>query len=312
MMANFTKISPYRAGPPRFGRAPGEEPANGPVITYRLSPEEIARRYGPPGDSEWRGEDMPSKLDISKEQIENALRVTQGNAKKAIEILKIGVGTFYSRVKEFGIDVASFRAPEAGTGGTQDAGPAEVAKEAADPVLKSAEPESASTETAGPETWETHYEEPAYPALEIPEPEPFKEPASSQLANNGGATEDIFSTWLRIKRNYTGTKENAISIDKRGTVRLLSDVGSAFKLGDRVEFFLSPDKTRLALRKTDDADGFRLRSENKSKAKICNCGELKNLLLEAGVELPARFAAQWGERLQAWIGRRCIPIQGRW
>lgn len=47
-MANFTKISPYRAGPPRFGRAPGEEPANGPVITYRLSPEEIARRYGPP------------------------------------------------------------------------------------------------------------------------------------------------------------------------------------------------------------------------------------------------------------------------
>lgn len=47
-MADFTNISPYRRGEPRFGRDPEDEPANGPVVTYRLSPEEIAAKYGPP------------------------------------------------------------------------------------------------------------------------------------------------------------------------------------------------------------------------------------------------------------------------
>lgn len=47
-MADFTNISPYRRGEPRFGRDPEDEPANGPVVTYHLSPEEIAARYGPP------------------------------------------------------------------------------------------------------------------------------------------------------------------------------------------------------------------------------------------------------------------------
>lgn len=49
------------------------------------------------------------KLDITKEQIEDALRKTQGNAKKAIAILQIGTGTFYKYVGEFGIDTAAFR-----------------------------------------------------------------------------------------------------------------------------------------------------------------------------------------------------------
>jgi hypothetical protein len=48
VVTRFTKISKHRCGPPRYGRGPLDEPVNGPVVEYRMSPEEVARRYGPP------------------------------------------------------------------------------------------------------------------------------------------------------------------------------------------------------------------------------------------------------------------------
>lgn len=44
----FASIPIRQRGQPRFARPAEDEPANGPVVTYHLSPEEIARRYGPP------------------------------------------------------------------------------------------------------------------------------------------------------------------------------------------------------------------------------------------------------------------------
>ena len=47
-MANTTKIAKSRFGGYRCGIDDSMEPANGPVTTYRLSPEEIEAKYGPP------------------------------------------------------------------------------------------------------------------------------------------------------------------------------------------------------------------------------------------------------------------------
>ena len=44
----FTKINSRQAGQPHFPPADDVAPANGPVVTYRMSPEEIAAKYGPP------------------------------------------------------------------------------------------------------------------------------------------------------------------------------------------------------------------------------------------------------------------------
>lgn len=300
--AHNTSIAKSRLGPPRFGRR-GDSDGAGPVVTYRLSEEErlaLVEKYGPPMDPERaerirmkyrtlatgagraaRGEEneeggengMPPKLDITKEQIESALRVTQGNVKKAIKILQISVGAFYKYVREFGIDVASFRAPEA---------------EAAHKVPE----DGAGTE---PVETATAVEEPAA-AGEIIAPATFAQVTP---------VEDPFADWLKVERkNFVGQKEKMITVDKRGTVRLLSCVGSNFQPGDRVEFFLSPDKRQLAVRKVNSASGFKLRADSKSPAKMCNCAELRSLLQGAGIELPARFEAEWDEHLQAWVGRR--------
>ena len=48
MSSRFTKISPRQTGQPRFPPADDLVPANGPVVAYRLTPEEITARYGPP------------------------------------------------------------------------------------------------------------------------------------------------------------------------------------------------------------------------------------------------------------------------
>lgn len=53
-MSRFTKISPRRMGAPRFGGEKESAPVNGPVVTYRLSPEEVAARYGQPNKNKTR------------------------------------------------------------------------------------------------------------------------------------------------------------------------------------------------------------------------------------------------------------------
>ena len=46
-MSRFAHIPRRHTGPPRFPQE-GDEPVNGPVVEYRLTPEEIAARYGAP------------------------------------------------------------------------------------------------------------------------------------------------------------------------------------------------------------------------------------------------------------------------
>lgn len=47
MQSKFTSIPRRHCGAPRFP-SDGTEPANGPVTTYRLTPEEIKAKYGAP------------------------------------------------------------------------------------------------------------------------------------------------------------------------------------------------------------------------------------------------------------------------
>ena len=52
MSSRFTKISPRQTGQPRFPPADDLVPANGPVVAYRLTPEENNCPLwpaGPPG-----------------------------------------------------------------------------------------------------------------------------------------------------------------------------------------------------------------------------------------------------------------------
>jgi hypothetical protein len=73
-----------------------------------------------------------------------------------------------------------------------------------------------------------------------------------------------------------------------------------------VEFYVSPDREQLAVRKVygTRADGYLVRQDTQSRAKICCSRQLKSLLLKSGVALPVRYVGEWDERLQAWVGRR--------
>lgn len=67
-MADFTKINSRQSDQPRFPPVDSAEPANGQVVTYRLSPEEIAARYGPPVPRETR------RKKLSRESLAEMLR----------------------------------------------------------------------------------------------------------------------------------------------------------------------------------------------------------------------------------------------
>jgi hypothetical protein len=223
--AHNTSIAKSRLGPPRFGRR-GDSGGAGPVVTYRLSEEErlaLVEKYGPPMDPEKaerirmkyrtlatgagraaRGEenkeggedgDMPPKLDITKKQIESALRVTKGNANKAIKILQISVGAFYKYVREFGIDVAGFRTPGAdpGEAGTE----AKAAPREAPDISDSQAPEQETPEKK----------------TAAPEPE-------SAAGSAAGLTSDIFSAWTRVSpQECVGLAAGYISVNAKGAVR---------------------------------------------------------------------------------------------
>jgi hypothetical protein len=336
--------------------------APGPVVTYRLSPEEVAARYGPPAgqgsgpacrfsaagitheelldalrrggcwtaameelgvgrarlqrlielyeirDNEWRGENVPPKReDLTKEKIESALRASRGNTKKAMAILKTGVGTFYKYIKEYGIDVASFKTPGTETGPRE----ANTGAKAAPPDA----PDGRAAEQASPATWVTQWEEPgpdtpdSRAKQEAPEKETAApEPESAAENNVAGLTSDIFSSWTRVSpQKCVAAATGYVSVNAKGAVRFAASLAN-FQPGDRVEFYVSPDREQLAVRKVygvrAEAEGYLLRQDTQSRAKICCSRQLKSLLLKSGVALPARYVGEWDERLQAWVGRR--------
>ncbi|MFA5383978.1 MAG: hypothetical protein WC364_04840 [Eubacteriales bacterium] len=82
-----TKISPYRYGDPRFGTE-RDQPANGPVIEYTLSPEELAK-YGPPKTRLERDRFQEKQISITREQLIDALRRNQS---WSVTMGELGIG----------------------------------------------------------------------------------------------------------------------------------------------------------------------------------------------------------------------------
>lgn len=341
--AHNTSIAKSRLGPPRFGRRGDDSAGAGPVVTYRLSEEErlaLVEKYGPPMDperaerirmkyrtlatgmgrvvrgeeNEEGGEDVmpPKREDLTKEKIESALRASRGSTTKTMAILKIGVGTFYKYIKEYGIDLASFRIPEANSG---EAG---TEAKTAPPDA----PDGRAEEQTSPATWMTQREEPApdtpdsrakkqeAPGEKAAEQKTEKKTAApepeSAAESAPGLTSDIFSAWTRVSpQECAAAAAGYVSVNAKGVVRFAASLAE-FQSGDRVEFYVSPDREQLAVRKVYgiEADGYLLRQDTQSRAKVCCSRQLKSLLLKFGVALPVKYVGKWDERLQAWVGRR--------
>ncbi len=87
-MSDILKFSKFKVGEPRFPKS--EEPANGPVIEYRLSPEEIEKirkKYGPPAKRSRQNQPINFK---SKAQREAAKMKVIDKARESLPKDKLG------------------------------------------------------------------------------------------------------------------------------------------------------------------------------------------------------------------------------
>ena len=82
-----TKIAPSRICNPRFGLE-RDEPANGPLIEYTLTPEEIAEKYGPPTKRQEHPE-QEKQITITRDELIAALRRNQS---WSITMVSMGIG----------------------------------------------------------------------------------------------------------------------------------------------------------------------------------------------------------------------------
>ncbi len=107
--------------------------------------------------------------------------------------------------------------------------------------------------------------------------------------------------WFNGQRSQ-GRRGKWMSIGVRGEVSISHEIGKELPEDTRVEFFLNKKGTILVMR--EKLNGLHVRQTKKSEARRVSCTSLKNTLLDLGVQLPARFVAEWEPELQAWVGRR--------
>lgn len=77
-----------------------EKPEPAPVKVYKLSPEEIAAKYGPPGGK--GDEEVPKAKHLTKMQIEDAINNTP-NINEAAKKLGISLATIYKHMEQHGL-----------------------------------------------------------------------------------------------------------------------------------------------------------------------------------------------------------------
>jgi len=82
----------------RFGRGENDEPANGPVVTYHLTPEEIEEKYGKP-----KKKKKTYRNDFTREQVIDAIKSTD-MFHQAAAVLGLGNGGFINVCKQHKID----------------------------------------------------------------------------------------------------------------------------------------------------------------------------------------------------------------
>jgi len=82
----------------RFGRGENEEPANGPVVTYHLTPEEIEEKYGKPKEKK-----KTYRKDFTREQVMDAIKRTD-MFYQAAAVLGLRNGGFICVCKQHKID----------------------------------------------------------------------------------------------------------------------------------------------------------------------------------------------------------------
>lgn len=96
MQSKFTSVPRRHCGAPRF---PDEShgPANGPVVTYRLTPEEIAARYGAPVEPQTR------RKKLSRENLAEWLR--KWTVGQVAEMNGIPQKLVFSLCEQFGLEL---------------------------------------------------------------------------------------------------------------------------------------------------------------------------------------------------------------
>ena len=97
-LAEYRKQSLMRSGDMRFGRGENEEPANGPVVTYHLTPEEIEEKYGKPKEKK-----KTYRKDFTREQVMDAIKRTD-MFYQAAAVLGLRNGGFICVCKQHKID----------------------------------------------------------------------------------------------------------------------------------------------------------------------------------------------------------------
>lgn len=324
-----TSISKNRQG----CRLPYESPSvgdgyasPGPVITYRLDPEEIAARYGPPGEAFTRS--------LSAKAVSWAVETT-GSLAEAARVLKVSREHLKNEMARHDIAVPDHWEEEKtmemtqeprNRGAEQNKSRLEIAKEKLTKEIylqKKAEgltdlkimrelgipndvfyklkkiwgltgqDKQASAGKAGnlPPGDQAGDEQP-----------PRMEADAKTKGINIGLEEKLdLSQFLVFNRKNVKCQQGKwIRVNKWG-ISISREIAETLPPGAAVEFLLSPDGAVLVMR--ESLGGITVR-RSKGKAKEVACAAIKRTLSEMGLCPPVEYGARWDPGLNAWVGRR--------
>jgi hypothetical protein len=114
------------------------------------------------------------------------------------------------------------------------------------------------------------------------------------------------TAFIKFDASNAGTKDSyTISVLKRGQVTVSAAVGKGYDLGTKLEVLVNRKGNIIIVRPSNN--GIACHSNGAgSKSKALSCKSVINYFLDNGIELPARFRAEYDEALQAWVGRKCM------
>jgi predicted HTH domain antitoxin len=293
----------------------------GPIITYKLSPEEIAARYGPPKKREERRLSLKSikwavENSCSLNEAAKALKVSKEHLKKEMEWHGVAAPDYWEEEKIMETIQEKVKPTDQKPETLPKKSRLELARERLtkeaflEMKAKGMTDRKIMRECQIPNDifyiLKKEWFGPAGQNKEVTKTEirPEKTEASFlspdvnvELGELDLSAFRVFN-WLSTKTRYG----KWITVGKRG-ISISWEIARDLRPGALVEFYLSPEGKILVMREC--LNGLVVRGGNsKNRSKEISCKALSKALMDLGVCLPVRFMTEWDEKLQAWVGRR--------